>query len=356
MKAVAVIPGQTDSVRIVNVDKPEISAGEVLVEVIRVGVDGTDIEINEGLYGEAPEGDAFLIIGHESLGIVREVGDGISNFKKGDYVVATVRRPDDCLNCRAGEYDMCLTGDYKERGIKGLHGFMSEFYKESHEFLVKVPEKISELGVLLEPLSIVEKAVSQAYKIQERLEWQPKTALVTGAGAIGILACLVLRNMALDVYVVARSSAEGNPKADLIRECGATYISSSGQPISSLKLGNIDLLVEATGSSAVVFDAIKVLGTNGVAALTSITATEDVHEVCAACINLDMVLNNKVVFGSVNANRRHFEMGLVHLPDFERKWPGLLGKIITRRVPFRQFREALERRKGDIKIVIEVQM
>ncbi|MFQ6135997.1 MAG: glucose 1-dehydrogenase [Candidatus Hydrothermarchaeales archaeon] len=354
MRAIAVTPMKEKSARMVEIEGPEIDENEVLVRVLQVGIDGTDNEINDGLYGEAPEDYDFLVLGHESLGVVEEVGASVADFEEGNYVVATVRRPDDCLNCRRGEYDMCLTGNFKERGIKGLHGFMTQYYKEEPEYLIKVPEECKDVGVLLEPLSVVEKAIFQAYKIQKRLIWDPKIAVVLGTGTIGILAAFILRNLGLDVYGVARGREKGNPKAALIKECGGRYISAEETPIKELKerLGNIDLIIEATGNAGVAFEGMEILGTNGVIALSSITGTAAMHEICMSCLNLDIVLNNKVVFGTVNANRRYFEMGVEHFRDFEERWPGILKKVITRKVPFDDFEEALERRKEDIKTVL----
>lgn len=204
MKAIAISPGSVRSARVVDIKKPEPKEDEVLVKVLEVGIDGTDIEINSGLYGEAPKNSDFLIIGHESLGVVEEPS---GNLKKGDTVVATVRRPcpQNCLNCKNQETDMCLTGDYLERGIKGLHGYMSEYYVEKPTYLIKVPSKLKKIGVLLEPLSIIEKGVSQIYHIQKRMSWEPKNALVLGAGSIGLLATMVLRLKGLNVHTLALS-------------------------------------------------------------------------------------------------------------------------------------------------------
>lgn len=356
MKAIAVIPGRKESAHMRDVGKPEISSSEVLVRVLQVGICGTDHEINQGLYGEAPRDEGFLILGHESLGVVEEVGGGVEGFEAGDLVVATVRRPcpENCINCRSGESDMCLTGNYRERGIKGLHGLMAEYYKESPEYLVKIPEELSGIGVLLEPLSIVEKAIFQAFKIQERMEWEPKTALVLGAGPIGLLATFVLRDMGIDTYTLARSPVT-SLKAGLVVESGAHYIDSTEEPVPGLreKLGNIDFIFEATGSSTVAFQAMGILGVNGVLALTGISGGDKKLEVEADCLNLCIVLGNKAIFGSVNANITHFQKGVTHLLNFEARWPGLLSKLITRRIAIEDFKEAFERKK-DIKVVLEV--
>ncbi len=354
MKALAVIPGKKETAHIIEVGRPKISSGEVLVRVTRVGVCGTDHEINQGLYGEAPPGENYLVLGHESLGVVAEVGEDVEGFEPGDRVVASVRRPcpETCLNCGAGETDMCLTGNYRERGIRGMHGFMMQYYKEAPEYLVKVPGELAEVAVLLEPLSIVEKAVEQAYKIQERLLWKPEKALVLGAGPVGLLATFVLRDRGLETYTLARRPRTGL-KARLAEESGAHYIDSTRDPIPGLqeKLGNIDLIIEATGSSTVAFQAMGILGVNGVLALTGISGGSKKLTVEADCLNLCIVLGNKAIFGSVSSNMSHFRQGVEHLQSFEASWPGMAGKLITQKLSLRDFRAAFK--KGGIKTVIE---
>lgn len=356
MKAVAVIPKKKTSAHLINVVDPKIGGTDVLVKVIRVGIDGTDSEINDGMYGEAPGKEKKLIIGHESFGVVEEVGKSVRNFKKGDYVVATVRRPCGiCINCANGESDMCLTGMFKERGIAGLHGFMAEYYKESPDFLVKVPLEFKEIGVFLEPLSIVEKAMHQVFKIQNRMKWNPRNALVLGAGSIGLLATMLLREKGLTTYTVARSP-KGCLKSNIAKICGSTYIDVNETCLLGLKqkIGNIDIIIEATGSSKVAFDAMQVLATNGVLCLTSITGGNSRLGISADKINLDMVLGNKLIFGTVNANRKHFEMGITHFQTFQSLWPGLLKKMITRRCALQDFKEGLDRKREDIKTVLEI--
>ena len=357
MKAVTVTPGKSQSATLREVPTPAPSRGEVLVKLIQVGLDGTDAEIDEGLYGEAPAGEDSLILGHESLGQVERVETGVQEFAPGDLVVATVRRPGDCLNCQAGESDMCLDGRYTERGIKGRHGFMAEYYVEAPEFLVKLPPRFKGFGVLLEPMTIVEKGIAQSLDIQKRMRWNPERALVLGAGTIGLFAALVLRNLGLEVTVVGREDPDvPSLRLELLRAIGARYLSSVRSPILELprRLGNLDLILEATGSSQVVFDAMQVLGTNGVLCLMGITGGTRTISIPADRINLEMVLGNKVVFGSVNANRRYFELGVQHFGEFEEKWPGLLSRLITQRLPLDRFREGLERRREHIKVVLEV--
>lgn len=357
MKAVAVYPGKKGSAHLLEVPAPEVRPGHVLVRVIRVGLDGTDSEIDEGLYGETPPDDDFLIIGHESLGKIEEVGPGVEGFNVGDLVVATVRRHGGCLNCQAGESDMCLDGDYTERGIIGAHGFLSEFYQELPGYLVTVPTEFESMGVLLEPLSIAEKGITQCMEIQRRLAWRPGRALVLGAGPLGLLATILLRNMGVETYTVAQEpSGSGSLRQQLLGEIGSTYLSSREHPIRQLgqELGRIDLIFEATGNSGVAFDAMQALGTNGVMCLTGVTGGDASRELPTDKINLEMVLGNKVVFGSVSANRRHFEIGVAHLGEIRARWPGLLERLVTQRLPIEEFERGLRRPEGDIKTVVEL--
>lgn len=356
MKAVAVIPKKKASAHLVDIEIPKIAGNEVLVRVINVGIDGTDSEINDGLYGQAPEGEGFLVIGHESFGIVEDIGRAVRGFKKGDYVVATVRRPcDTCINCASGESDMCLSARFKERGIIGLHGFMAEYYKESPDFLIKVPAEFKEIGVLLEPLSIVEKAIHQVFEIQKRMEWKPKNAIIMGAGSIGLLATMLLKEKGLNTYTAARSS-RGCLKCEIAEACGSVYIGINETPISGLKqkIGNIDIIIEATGSSKVAFEAMQILGVNGVLCLTSITGGASRLEIPADRINIDAVLGNKLVFGAVNANKGYFKAGIAHFGILQRLWPGLLERMLTKRYAFQDFKEGLDRKREDIKTILEI--
>ncbi|MBI2846498.1 MAG: glucose 1-dehydrogenase [Chloroflexi bacterium] len=355
MQALAVTPKKRNSFRIADVKTPSPEADEVLVKTVRVGICGTDLEIVQGYYGESPEGADYLILGHESLGHIEAVGRDARGFTPGDYVVATVRRPDSCINCQRGEPDMCLTGEYKERGIKGLHGFMSEYFVEKPQYLVKVTADIQGVAVLMEPLSIVEKVLRQAFKIQERLVWEPKNALVLGAGPIGLLATALLCLKGLRTFTLA-TGPRGNYKAQLAEVMGATYVDVNENPIQQIprKIGNIDIIFEATGSSFVAFQAMGILGNNGIICLTSVSSGEKHLEVPSDALNLSMVLGNKVSFGSVNASKIDWERGIEHMKEMEKRWPGLLAKMITRRFPLGDFAQALGRRRDDIKVVIEL--
>ena len=355
MRAIAVVPGQHGSAHVENdVREPHVEDGHALVRVLETGVCGTDVEIHDGLYGEAPPGSPFLILGHENLGIVESSPAG-AHVKPGDLVVSMVRRPcpELCPPCARGQMDMCVTGNFKERGIRGLHGFMSERYSESPAYLVKLPAPLRPFAVLLEPMSVVEKGIDHAYRIQERLSWQPRTAVVLGAGPVGILAAAVLRLRGIEVTVAAMQPA-GTVKDLLLREAGIHYVSTAEIPLSELphRLGRIDIVFEATGATGVVFPAMCLLGPDGVCILSSVTGGSKSITVDLATWNRDMVLGNHVVFGTVNASRAHFESGARNLEIIEARLPGWLGRLITRRLPYRDIATALVRRPEDIKTVL----
>ncbi|GAB4329080.1 MAG: glucose 1-dehydrogenase [Promethearchaeota archaeon] len=334
MKAVVVEPGVKNSVRVAEVPVPAAAGDEVLVKSTRVGVDGTDKEINAALYGEPPEGEDYLVLGHEAVGRVVEVGASVQGFSVGDLVVPTVRRPDDCPYCQAGQNDVCIKGDYKERGIKGLHGYMSEFFAESTEWLVRVPEELERTAVLLEPLSVVEKGIRVAWKAQERMAWQPKVALVTGVGPLGFLASLVLATMGLDVHAYSMER-EDDFRVGLLRQVGVRYISARDvelEEVPSLVGENVDFIFEATGNSVVALGVVPVLGSNGALCLTGVTGGHKNFTLCADCFNIGMVLKNKLMFGTVNANVVDFKRGVEHMGKIEAAHPGLLERIITRRL------------------------
>jgi glucose 1-dehydrogenase len=355
MQAVAVTPKQPGSAKQIELPIPAASAGMALMRVLEVGIDGTDTEINNGEYGEAPPGSSALVIGHEALSVVEAVGAGVEGFARGDLVVSTVRRPDNCPNCQAGESDMCLFGNYTERGIKGAHGYMGQYYAERPAFMVKIPPALRPFAVLLEPLSIVEKATVQAWKIQERMVWQPKRAVVLGAGSIGILATILLRLRGLEVHVYAKTP-EDSLQGDLILQLGASYRSVGDHPITRIQaeLGQIDYMLEATGSSTVAFQAFAQVGVNGVICLTGVSGGKSRIRIPSDVINLQMVLGNRLAFGSVNANRRYFELGVQHFQQAEQRWPGIFERLITRRVPFADFKSALDRRPEDIKTLLTI--
>ena len=349
MRALTVIPGKAGSGALREVPDPDPQAGEVLVEVIRVGIDGTDTEIARGEYGTAPAGSDVLVIGHEAFG---RVARGSPTLPEGAPVVASVRRPDGCPNCARGEPDMCLWGTYTERGIRGLHGFCAERYAERPDYLFAVPEWIADVAVLLEPLTIGEKAVRHAQAAQRRMTtWEPRRALVAGAGPVGILAALVLRLRGLAVSVVERT--EKADRRALLARIGAAYAATSVTPLEEIIPDGIDLAIEATGAAQVAFALMPLIGPNGVLVLTSVTGGARTLEVPADDINRDLVLRNALVLGTVNANAVDFRQGIVDLGAAEERWPGFLLSLITRRVPLERAAEALAHDPRHIKTVVE---
>jgi glucose 1-dehydrogenase len=364
MKAIAVRPGTANSVHLTELPKPKVSdiAGGrgVLVKVLKVGVDATDKEINEAKYGNAPPGFDFLVLGHESFGVVVEVGGNVTHVRPGDYVTATVRRPGGSIYDQIGTSDMTSDETYYERGINLLHGFLTEYYVEDAEFIVKMPVGLKHLHVLVEPMSCAAKAVGQAFEVQRRMKvWRPKLAFVMGAGQIGLLATLILRLRNMQVYTLARTPAP-NLKAEIVSSLGAHYISTKQTSLEELakKAGKADLIVDATGSSAAAFGAMQVLGHNGALVWTSITGGQQKVEVPADKINLEWVLGNKLLLGSVNANREHFEIGIKDLALGEVTYPGVIQRILTNPVAgldgYAEMMRLLVEDKNALKVYVEV--
>jgi threonine dehydrogenase-like Zn-dependent dehydrogenase len=323
-------------------------------------VDGTDREINAAEYGAAPPGESYLITGHESFGRVVAVGPAVTEVAPGDFVVATVRRPGHSIYDLIGTNDMTTDDTYYERGINLRHGYLCEYYVDDVEFLVKVADGLEQVGVLLEPTTVVEKGVAQAYEIQRRLRvWRPRRAAVMGAGTIGLLAALVLRLRGLDVTVFGRT-LKPYLNSDLIEAIGARYLSTTETPImaGAAEFGPFDLIFEATGASPVVFDSMRALGKNGVLVLSSVTGGDRMIQVPADKINLEFVLGNKVMVGTVNANREYFEAGVRDLAHAEAQYPGWLGRLLTHPVRglenFRQLLDTLTSAKGAIKVYCEL--
>jgi glucose 1-dehydrogenase len=364
VKAVAVHPGKAGTAHLADVQEPSLESipdgRGVLVRVLRVGLDGTDREINEGQYGAAPEGDDYLVLGHESLGVVETVGPAVSELSPGDHVVARVRRAGSSLYDRLDMPDMTTDDEYLEHGISRVHGFLTERYVEEPRYLVRVPPALREVGVLLEPTSVVEKGVHQAYEIQRRLRvWEPRRAAVLGAGTIGLLAALVLRNRGLEVVTFG---LEEPPflNSQLVEALGASYVSTRARTIPEIaeEHGEFDLIFEATGFSPLVFEAMcLLLGKNGVIVLSSVTGGSKRVDVPSDAINLDFVLGNKVMVGTVNANRLHFEEGVRDLAIAEAQYPGWLSRLLTHPVQgLGSFEEALSLlgAPGVIKVYIQV--
>lgn len=335
MKAIAVNPGKPDSVHLRDVPNPELSSVPggrgVLVKTLKVGVDATDKEINEALYGNAPTGDDYLVLGHECFGKVEAVGENVTHVKPGDYVTCTVRRPGGSIYDRIGRSDITSEETYYERGINLLHGYLTEYFVDDAEFIVKVPASLKHLHVLCEPMSVAVKAVEQAYLAQQRLKvWEPKIAFVLGAGQIGLLTTLVLRLKGLEVYTLARGEAP-NLKADIVEGYGATYVSTKKESVRELakRVGHPDLIIESTGHSGIAFEAMEVLSLNGALVWTSITGGQRKVEVPADAINLNWVLGNKLLVGSVNSNFRHFEQAIADMALGEAMYPGVSERILS---------------------------
>jgi threonine dehydrogenase-like Zn-dependent dehydrogenase len=355
-RAVAITPSRPGGVRRISIDVPPPGRDEVGIDVIRVGVCGTDRELIRGEIGFPPAGTDDLILGHEVVGRIRALGPGVTGLVIGDLVTVTVRRPDSCAACQAGEPDMCLDRQYTERGIAGAHGFMAERIVEHQDWVVKVPDHLEPVAMLTEPLTVVEKAVRQAGLIQRRLyHWNLKTAVVMGAGPIGLLGTLLLRSRGIETWTLARTPAP-NPAAAIVTASGATYVSTRGQSPMDLAatIPNIDLILESSGSSQVVFESMRILGNNGVLVLLSLTGGHDTHEIPTAELNTSLVAGNKVVVGSVNAGMEDFTNAVASLGRFEGLWPGLAASMITHRFTIDDdLVAATGKLPGGIKSVIE---
>jgi glucose 1-dehydrogenase len=325
--------------------EPPAAEGDILVRAHAVGVCGTDREILAGHYGEAPVGQTHLVLGHESVGRVLAAPEG-SQLRERDWVVGIVRHPDPvpCSSCAVGEWDMCRNGRYTERGIKGIHGFGSERYRLAPGFAVKVPAPLGELGVLVEPTSVVAKAWEHIERIGQRARFQPERVLVTGAGPIGLLAALLGIQRGLQVHVLDR--VEEGPKPSLVRDLGAVYHVGQVEDICRQS----DIVLECTGAAPVVLAAIASARSNGIICLTGISSGGAAVPVDVGALNRDLVLENNVVFGSVNGNRRHFEQAVAALAKADRAW---LERLITRRVPLDRWQEALAGQPSDVKTIIE---
>jgi glucose 1-dehydrogenase len=371
MKAVAVLPGKASSVHLREIPFPRLTdqphphvcsipeGRAVLVKTLQIGVDATDREINDALYGNAPPGGEHLVIGHESFGEVVEVGDRVSEVRPGDFVSCTVRRPGGSLYDAIGRNDLTSEEVYYERGINLCHGFLTEYFVDDAEYVVKVPAGLAHLGVLSEPTSVCAKAIEQAFLAQQRLQiWNPTRAFVFGAGQIGLLATMMLRLRGLEVYTLATRPGP-NHKAGIAEAYGATYVSTQQESPAELaqRVGRPDLIFEATGTAESCFRAMEVLAINGALIWTSITGGAQTVTIDAAKINLEWVLGNKLLVSSVNGNRRHFELGIQALALGELTYPGVTGRILTHPVAglenFREMMRLLEE-KAALKVFVNV--
>jgi len=346
--AITVAPGKSGSARLEEVPEPALSEGAVLVRALALGVCATDREIVAGQYGTAPAGEARLILGHESLGSVESAPPG-SGLEPGDIVVGIVRRPDPvpCIACAAGEWDMCRNGRYSERGIKERHGYGSQYFRVEPDFIVKIDPALGHLGVLMEPASILAKAWDQVRLIGHRArDWRPRTLLVTGAGPIGLLAAMMGKQRGLDVHVFDHNQKGAKPA--LVRDLGATYHDNG--VAETLRHLEPDVIMECTAVPSVIRDVLGHTDATGIVCLTGVSSEGHALDVDIGWLNRAMVLNNHVVFGSVNANRHHYELAADALARANPEW---LARLITRRVPLERWSEALESRANDVKVIIE---
>jgi threonine dehydrogenase-like Zn-dependent dehydrogenase len=366
MKAVGVFPGRKE-VGLLSHTAPALTLPQhVGVRTIEVGICGTDREICSFAYGIPPQGSDYLVLGHEALGEVVEVGPGVKNLKLGDLVVPSVRRPcphHSCSPCRVDRQDFCFTGDFTERGIKMTHGYMTEYFVEEEKHLNIVPKELRDVAVLVEPLTVAEKALAQVWQVQSRLPWangspspgDGKTAVVLGAGPVGILGAMALIVNGFKTYVYSRS-AEPNPKADLVNSIGAKYISSQTVSVAKFakEVGNVDFVYEALGVASITFEVLKILGLNGVFVFTGIPPHKPAIPVEADILMRDMVLKNQVVVGTVNADRPAFESAIRDLGVFKQRWPKAISSVISGRFPMDAYRELLLGKASGIKNVITV--
>jgi glucose 1-dehydrogenase len=380
MKAIAVFPADK-TVRLIDTPEPTLQTPtDVKLKMVDIGVCGTDKEICAFEYGTPPDGSDHLIIGHESLGQVVEVGKGVKTLKPGDLVVNIVRRPcahADCIPCRAGRQDFCVTGDFTERGIKGRHGFMTEFVVDDEKYMNLVPGDLRDVGVLAEPLTIAEKALFEVWDIQARLPWPcrhdqhphrkgeaipadqigyPHNAVVLGAGPVGLLGAMLLCAAGFKTFVYSKEPV-GSPKALLTQEIGATYVSGSVTSLGQLadQVGNVDLVYEATGASSLSFEMLKYLGTNGIFVFTGVPGRKAPIEVDTDLLMRDLVLKNQAIFGSVNAGKNAYLKAIEDLGTFRKRWPNVLKTLITGHYTPEKYQDLLFGNPGGIKNVISFQ-
>jgi glucose 1-dehydrogenase len=368
MKAVAVNPSQRE-VRLIDQPSPQLAADDqLLIRSLEVGICGTDREICSFVYGTPPEGSEYLVLGHESIGEIVEVGASVAGFRPGDLVVPTVRRAcphQACHPCRSGRQDFCLSDDFTERGIKMEHGFLTEYYLEEEKNLNFVPPELREVGVLAEPLTVTEKALVQIWQVQQRLPWtlskdpakpgEGLRAVVLGAGPVGILAAMAFISRGFETWVYSRS-LKPNRKAELVESLGATYISTQTETPRQLaeRVGRVDLVYEAVGHGKVAFDVLNILGLNGIYVFTGIPAPKPAIDFEADNLMRSMVLKNQVALGTVNAAPAEFQAAVKDVAAFYTKWPEQVRALITGRYPIDSYRELLLDEPTGIKNVIRL--
>lgn len=368
MKAVAVFPASRE-VKLIDQEEPTITQfDQVKLRILDVGICGTDKEICTFVYGTPPPGSDYLIIGHEALGEVVEVGAAVRNLVPGDLVVPTVRRPcphANCRSCRAGHQDFCETGDFTERGIKEAHGYLTEFVVDDAHFMQRVPHELRDVAVLVEPLTIAEKAEYQLYGLmQRRPPWidpavsehtqgRGHTALVLGAGPVGLLGAMALRTTEFRTFIYSREQ-EPDPRIEVAKTIGATYLSSQTLPTDQLeaRIGPIDLVYEAVGHSLLALEVLHTLGPNGIYILTGVPGLQTIIEADPARLFRDIVLKNQVVLGTVNAGPHDFAAAIADLDTFYRRWPNAVRALMDNRISIEEAPHRVLERPIGIKSVI----
>lgn len=368
MKAIAVFPASRE-VKLIEQEEPNVTRpDQVKLRILDVGICGTDKEICTFAYGTPPTGSDYLIIGHEALGEVVEVGAAVTGLAPGDLVVPTVRRPCPharCRSCRAGHQDFCETGDFTERGIKGAHGFLTEFVVDDAQYMNLVPRYLREIAVLVEPLTIAEKAEHQLYglmqrrppwidpTVSERTQGSGRRALVLGAGPVGLLGAMALRASSFETFIYSREQ-EPDPRIEVAKSIGATYLSSQALPPSQLeaRMGPIDMVYEAAGHSLLALEVLRSLGPNGIYVLTGIPGWQTLVEADPATIMREIVLKNQMVLGTVNAGPHDFSAAIADLEIFHLRWPDAVRALMAGRIPIEQAIERIFGRPTGIKSVI----
>ena len=347
MRALTVEPGRANSLRLDERPEPAPREGTLLVQAVALGIGGTDREIIAAKYGAAPPGERRLVLGHESLGRVIEAPDG-SGFSTGDLVAGVVRRPDPvpCPACAGGEWDMCRNGRYTERGIKQADGYGAERFRLRPEFAIRIDPALGVLGVLVEPASVLAKAWDHIERIGARTRtWRPRSVLVTGAGPVGLLAALMARQRGLEVHVFDRHAR--GPKPELVASLGGVYHYGGVEQLPDLQPG---VIIECTGAAAVVAEVVQRCGSDGIVCLAGISSGGRTLDFDIGGFNRQTVLRNDVIFGTVNANRAHYEAAVAALAKSDPAW---LSRMISRRVPLERWAEAFEARPDDVKVVID---
>ncbi|MDF2650624.1 MAG: glucose dehydrogenase [Paenibacillus sp.] len=342
MKAVALYPvSSTQALQLIEVPVPvQREPGQVLVKVLAVGLDGTDKELIHNRTFIPPVNREWLILGHELLGRVEEVEPG-SRLQIGELVTALVRRPcfaEECIHCRSGRSDYCSTGLFTERGINSVDGFLTEYIVEEEQYLVSVPPSLIEAGVLIEPQSVIEKALESVQYVQSRLHWQPRKALILGAGPLGVLAALTCLTMGYEVDVYSREAPD-RPAPMLLRNTGCAYhYGDSGNPTRTPGR-KWDLIIECTGYSPLAFESITALSKNGILVILGVAAETGKVEISTDVLMRSLMVDNQSVIGSANASRQNFDSAIARLQAIKAQFPAILDQMITDRISLSQVPE-----------------